>query len=113
MAPYCHLVAKTRYRDHIDKMTKYVIKQVTPTAAKLYLIITQSRKNKSIYKIAFWDVVMCFFSTKEKTFPTLTKLSISEILWEHCQQYLQKNIEKSISYLQTADAIAQYIITAN
>lgn len=53
MAPYCHLVAKTRYRDHIDKMTKYVIKQVTPTAAKLYLIITQSRKNKSIYKIAF------------------------------------------------------------
>lgn len=58
-------------------------------------------------------MLYCFFSTKEKTFPTLTKLSIYDILWEHCQQYFQKNIKKSISYLQTADAIVQYIITAN
>lgn len=48
MVPYCHLVAKTRYRDHIDKMTKYVIKQVTPTAAKLYLIIITLKKKKYI-----------------------------------------------------------------
>ena len=76
MVPCCHLVAKTRYRDHIDKMAK-----ISSTAAKLYwIIIRQSRKKqKCRYKVAFWDVVMCFFF-QEKTLPTLTKLRIYEII---------------------------------